>query len=66
MLTVELSNGRAVCTLDVIYEHGTGVDESILEARELHEEARCARVVQACLHGCIRAIVVLHGDVNAT
>ena len=66
MLTVELSNGLAVCNLDVIYEYGTGVDKNILEAREFNEEARRARVVQACLYGCIRAFVVLHWDVNET
>ena len=47
MLTVEISNGRSACNWGVMCEHGTGVDKTILEARELYGEVRRARVALA-------------------
>ena len=47
MLTVEISNGRSACNWGVMCEYGTGVDKTILEARELYGEARRARVALA-------------------
>ena len=47
MLTVELPNGRSTCNLGVMCEHGMCMDKTILEARELYEEVRRARVALA-------------------
>ena len=47
MLTVEVSNARPACNWGVMCEHGTGVDKTILEARELYGEVRRARVTLA-------------------